>query len=258
MKYIAIFFFLVYSIFSYGQITKEQFFEAGIEVYNKGYYISAIEKFNEVIRADSLFAEAYYYKGLSYEKGTLADYHPEVIKNYKTAIALDSGKYFWEAYYYLARRRIVKDSLISPYFKKAARLNPKNIELHFKYAWAFMHKDSSIAYENFKLVIDLDSNNIIASNNELARNETLILSYIGSYLTIHLNDYPSALNYYNKALKSEPKNVNILIGRAIVFCNLKEYRKKKRDLKKASKIGSYDCHLDYNCKLYYTKRNNNP
>jgi tetratricopeptide (TPR) repeat protein len=237
---------LFYSSFSSGQVTKEQLFENGLNVYEKGFYISAIEYFDRVLEIDSTFAIAYYYKGLSYKKGTYADIHPEVVSNFKKAIQLDTIQNFWEAYFYLARLTQFIDTSFYKLYDKAIFFNPNNSDIYFQrgnyYYWKKMDYKKGVA--DYEKALQLDTKNVNA------------LSGLGFYYYTQIKDLIKALDYFNRAVKLKPNDTGLLFNRAQILCKLDKKTKLKRDLKKLTELTEYSYVIENDCNVRLEKKNN--
>lgn len=232
--------------FSFGQVTKEQLFDNGLKVYEKGYYITAIEYFDRVIEMDSTYATAYYYKGLSYKKGTFADIHPDVVSNFKKAIQLDTLQNFWEAYFYLARLTQFIDTSFYKLYDKAIYFNPNNSDIYFErgnyYYWKKMNYKKGI--EDYEKALQLDNNNVNA------------LSGLGFYYYTQIKDLNKAINYFNRAIKLKPNDTGLLFSRAQILCKLDKKNRLKRDLNKLTELSEYLYTIENDCDIKLKKKNN--
>ena len=245
-KHIIALLIILCSSFASGQVTKEQLFENGLKVYEKGFYITAIEYFDRVIEIDSTFAIAYYYKGLSYKKGTYADIHPEVVSNFEKAIQLDTIQNFWEAYFYLARLAQFTDTSFYNLYDKAIFFNPNNSDIYFQrgnyYYWKKMDYKKGVAdYEN---ALQLDSKNVDA------------LSGLGFYYYTQKKDLSKALDFYNRAIKLKQNDTGLLFNRAQILCKLDKKTKLKRDLNKLTELTEYYYTIENDCNIKLKKKNN--
>ena len=72
--------------------TKDDSVSIGIEELNKGEYISALSCFDEDIKRDPSYSEAYGFRGVVY--GLIGDYD-RAIEDYNEAIELDPGVSFF-------------------------------------------------------------------------------------------------------------------------------------------------------------------
>ncbi len=234
------------SSFAFGQVTKEQLFDNGIKVYEKGFYISAIEYFDRALAIDSTYAIAYYYKGLSYKNGTLADIHPDVVSNFKKAIQLDTTQNFWEGYFYLAYLAQFIDTSFYKLYDKAIFFQPNNSDIYFKrgnyYYWK--KKDYEKGVKDYEKAIQLDSKNINA------------IAGLAFYYYTQKKDLHKSLDYYNRAIKLKPNDTGLLFSRAQIHCKLDNKSKLKKDLKSLTTLSEYIYTNDNDCNLKLTKKNN--
>jgi tetratricopeptide (TPR) repeat protein len=241
--YIIVFLIAICSSFAFGQVTKEQLFDNGLKVYKKGYYITAIEYFDRVIEMDSAYAMAYYYKGLSYKKGTFADIHPDVVSNFKKAIQLDTLQNFWEAYFYLAYLAQFIDTSYYKLYDKAIEFNPNNSDIYYHrgnyYYWKKMDYKKGVA--DYEKALQLDDKNVNA------------LSGLGFYYYTQLKDLNKALDYINRAIKLKPNDTGLLFNRAQILC---KSSKLKKDLNKLPELSEYIYTKDSDCNIKLKKKNN--
>ncbi|MFY7734256.1 MAG: tetratricopeptide repeat protein [Bacteroidia bacterium] len=226
--------------FAFGQSERDLMFNNGLRVFEKGYYISAIEYFDHAINIDSTFAIAYYYKGLAYKKGTFGDIHPDIVSNFKKAIELDTIQNFWEAYYYLARLSVFIDKSYDTLFDKAIKLQPNNSDIYLDRGFNYlMKRDFNNAILDFEKSLQLNSTNFDA------------LKKLASCYLVQKKDLDKALDCYNKALKIKPKDIGLLIDRTRVFCKLGKISKAKQDLKTLNKINQKFNTIDADCNIIY-------
>ncbi len=144
----------------FGQLTKEACLERGKQDYENGYLFSALLHLDQAIGIDSLYADAYYYKALTYMKGFKGDYYAPIINNCKKCISLDSNKNYWQAYYHLAYYYYFRDSSYIKYFDKALFFNPGNIEIVFNLCDANRKwKNSKAELYNCNLAISMEPKN---------------------------------------------------------------------------------------------------
>ena len=244
LKFITILLFLTKTFCVVGQ-TKEDYFTEGVKIFDKGFYVSAIEMFTEAISLDSNYSDAYYYRGLSYKKGTYADIHPKIVENFIKAISLDTSKNYWEAYFYLARLAQFIDTSYYKLFDKAIQFNPTNPEIYYNrgqfYYWKRL--DFQKGVDDYFKMLELDKNNVDALNS------------IAFYYQTVTYDYENAKEYYLKVLKRRPKDITTYEKLAQVYCHQKEIKKRDKLLKKLTKLSDeYSYEMQDNCNFNMTKK----
>lgn len=201
------------------QMTKHDYLESGKEYYYDGFLISAIESFNQAIEKDADFADAYYYKGLTYKKGTQADFYSKIAENFKKAIQLDTAANYWEAYLYLAMKSKYLDQDYPGYFDKALELEPENAGLHEQMAKHYLDKNlPDQALENVNKAIELDPGKASAW-------------YLKANIQFnHFDETKNALATLDKAIKLNPYNIDGRVLRVKIVCKMGKCKKAKKDL----------------------------
>ncbi|MGR6087348.1 MAG: tetratricopeptide repeat protein [Arcticibacter sp.] len=189
-----------------------------------GNHIKGLEYFNEAIKLDSSFADAYHYRALNYrdlKKFKLAQL------DFDRAIAIDNNKpiyYYNRALFYCQELKDYNNSLKD--LCSAIEKDPNNTK--YIYDKAVLNcdylKDTLAAINDFNKILELDSTYIDAITY-------LGLIYSGQgKLELEIKQYEKgiSLEIYN------PKaSAYCYMNRAIIFAQQKEYDKALADLNKA-------------------------
>lgn len=177
---------------------------------------------NEALRIDPRFRDAYIMKGSNY----LFLGKPDLAKSsYETAIQQDPE--FYEGYLMLgALYENEGNKICIEYYKTAAELQPKNVEVLFSLAYAQQQfEQTEEALSVYRKMIHIDTGYYQALNQ------------IGVIKQYNYNDIDSAIYYYNSALQSEPRFVE-------AWHNLGTCYESKGEITKA--MESYAKALKYN------------
>ena len=181
----------------------------GLELYNENKYEGAIEKYDDAIELNPIFAEAYTNRGIA--KDDLEQY-PEAIADYDKAIELNPN-------YAIAynNRGVAKDKLgqypeAMADYNKAIGLNPNDAEAYNNRGVA---KDDlgqySDAIVDFDKAIELNPNYAIAY-----RNRGIAKSNLGKY--------QEAISDYDKAIELDPNEAIAYNNRGIAKYHLGQRR----------------------------------
>lgn len=159
MKIYLLVFIIFQNAFIYSQSTINSIFEIGKKDYENGYCISAIMHFNLAIKFDSLNADAYYYKGLSYLKCERADISDSAVYAFKSAISINPKAPYKIAYLYLADKFFLQDKLALEYVTKAIKIDSTDSESYLLSAFIKwnLHLNSEVIKDIDK-AIQLDPN----------------------------------------------------------------------------------------------------
>jgi tetratricopeptide (TPR) repeat protein len=199
-----------------------EFFNRGVAAQNSRDYVKAIEQYNEAIRLDSKYVEAYNRRGWTYnDKG---DYD-KAIADYNEATRL-APKYIWpynnRGVSYRAKGQY--DKAIAD-FTEAIRIEPKGSDLLYRNrAWAYELKgdhDKSIA--DYTTAIQLDPKN---AGSYTARGN--------AYRAKH--DYPNAIKDFTEVIRLEPRNAQAVRERGLVHVEKKEYDEAIKDYTEAIRL----------------------
>jgi tetratricopeptide (TPR) repeat protein len=212
--------FLTFFSWSFSQ-TKDELFEAGKDNYEKGWLITAVDYFSDAIKLDSNFANAYYYRGLTYTKGALSDCYSPAVDDFYKCIKLQPDSNFWQAYLYIADRKLFPDTSALKYFDKAIELNPTNYLLYqkrgFLKQWNRMFFSALTDY-----------------SKSLELNDKDFVTYDFKASTeIQTGEYLIALVDIDKAIELNSKYAKLYSDKSFILCKLKENKAAKKNKKKA-------------------------
>ena len=201
--------------------TSAVLFHQGFASHNKGKYKEAIEKYDEAIELNPVFAEAYNNRGLA--KGDLKQYQ-EAIADYEKAIELDPNDA--DAY---NNRGIAKNNLGQPQeaiadYNKAIELNPNYAETYNNRGIAKSNLEQhQEAISDFNKAIELNPNYAeIYTNRGFVKNK--------------LRQHQEAIADYNKAIELDPNDVKAYNSRAILKNELGEHEEAMADCDKAIEL----------------------
>ena len=211
---------LLFPLFCYCQ-TKEELFEAGKGDLEKGWLITAVDYFSDAIKLDTNFANAYYYRGLTYIKGAMSDCYEPAVKDFYKCINLQPDSNFWQAYYYIAKQKLFPDTSALKYYDKAIKFNPTNYLIFqnrgFLRQWNRMY---DLALSDYDKAIELNTND--AHTYDLKASTQ-----------IQIKDYSVALITIDKAIELNPKYAKLYGDRSYILCRLNEIKAAKKNIKKA-------------------------
>jgi tetratricopeptide (TPR) repeat protein len=201
--------------------TKEEFFDAGKESLEQGWLITAVDYFSDAIKLDSNFANAYYYRGLTYIKGALSDCYAPAVNDFYKCINLQPDSNFWQAYYYIAKQKLFPDTSALKFYDKAIKFNPTNYLLHqnrgFLRQWNRMYL---LALSDYEKAIELNSNDALTYD-------------LKSSTQVQIEKYSAALKTIDKAIELNPKYAKLYGDKSYILCRLNEIRAAKKNRKKA-------------------------
>jgi tetratricopeptide (TPR) repeat protein len=184
-------------------------------------YQPAIDHVNKALKIDDQNARAYYIKGSIYrESGDTA----RAISSLETAVEQDNR--YEEAYYdlgviYSGR----KDPLAFQYFDNAARINPGNKDV--KYARAKLLQDLGKLDEAISEYEKLEKENKGCPN----------CSYNIGAIYLQLKNEPGkALEWFTKAIVSEPQYVEAYFARGYAYARLGKKDEARADYRKCLQL----------------------
>ena len=177
-------------------------FQKGKDSFENGDYRTAIEFLTKSIKQDSLFADAFNLRGISYLKLFKYD---EALKDFTAAIDLN----------------LLKIGIFGKNKEKAEDLKElKKIlsNYYFNRALVYQEKsDFSNAVSDYKYVIEYDSNHKMSYFN------------LG-YIFYEQKKFDSAIAYFSDVLRIDPRDNDALYNRANVYITIKDYEKAIADL----------------------------
>jgi tetratricopeptide (TPR) repeat protein len=212
--------FVLLAIHCFSQ-SKEEFFEAGKRDLEEGWPITAVDHFSHAIKLDSTFARAYYYRGLAYLKGARSDlYTPAVIDFYK-CITLQPNSNFWQAYSYIADKKLFPHISALKYYTRAIEFNSTNHLLYqrrgFLKQWNGMLSEALADYDK---AINLNKHDF--------RNYEFNAS-----VEIQTGNYTAALKNIDKAIELNPHYAKLYFDKMEILCRLNQVKAAKKIHKKA-------------------------
>lgn len=231
MKYpLLLSFFLFLSGLCFSQ-TKEEFFEAGKEQFENGWLITAVDYFSNAIKLDTNFADAYYYRGLTYIKGSKSDCYEPAVNDFYKCISLQPDSNFWQAYFYIANQKLFPDTAALKFYDRAIELNPSNYLLYQKRGFLKQwNRMLSSAYKDYMKAVALNKSDAQAYD-------------LMAKIDLENGHYFSAITQINKGLEVDPDNAKLYFTKTEVLCRqnkVEEARKThKLALKKAEKSVEY-------------------
>lgn len=228
-------------------------------------YISAIEKFNNVIRVKPYLSEPYFFRGLA--KMNLDDYEG-AIRDYSTAIELNPN--YFHAYMYrgIAYHNLRKFEEAMHDYNTALAIDPGDAYVYANrgmtkaetgdYKGAEKDYSKSLMIDNTLLAAYLnraimrekldDLEGAMADCNAAVKLNMFSDDAYGlrGYLWYKQKDYHNAIEDYNRAMKANPKNKRVLMSRAIVWYDMKKYQEALDDYTKVLEIDSSYIYAYYN------------
>jgi tetratricopeptide (TPR) repeat protein len=180
----------------------KEHFDKGNLFYDRDDYDTAILEFNEAIRIDPNYKEAYLYRGISYLEGK--NDSDNAIADFTQAIRIDPNYmevYFARGYIYGVNSE--NDKAIED-FTQAIRLDPNNSGLYlYRGNIYFIKKDYDKAITDYNQAIRLDP-----------KNASTIIKRGNAYF--NKQDYDKAIADYNQAIRLDPKNAKYKQGLKII------------------------------------------
>ena len=242
--------------------------------FNKGYnYLLldkeiALESFNKVIAADSLYAPAYYYKGLiNYKKGQYA----ECINIFNKALALDSTLDIIHMYKGFAYKQLENDSLAIENFSKYIGRNPNagGLEYTVRGKSKLANGDTKGALDDFstaaneqpteqnhyyRFLVLFENKKYSEAIKEINTTINFNSDFYGYYLhkgntLFKLGKFKEAINTYSSAIKYNEAIADSYYLRGVTFDTISMYNNAINDFTLAIKLNSADG-------TFYSKRGN--
>ncbi len=134
--------------------TKDDFVSIGIEELNKGEYVSALCCFDEAIKRDPSFSEAYGFRGVVY--GLIGDYD-RAVKDYNEAIDLDPEVSFFYSSRGGAYIHNGEYSRAMADLDKSLSLDSGNVEAYITRGLVYTeNREFAKAAEDFQKAVDID------------------------------------------------------------------------------------------------------
>ena len=209
-------------VLSFSQGAQDYYNAAMIKFVSKR-YSESIQDFSKAIKEKPGFIDAYFNRGIAYEKVNMLD---KAIKDYSKVIKLDPGMN--EAY--INRALLYKKS---KKYKLAIKDFNTAIELRPNFAFAYLYRgdtyyemDSLVAAAiDYKLLLDL-------LPSYLRAHERLALIYYQQ------GNYEDALTYASKLCSLDSSKSGNFVLRAKIFIALKRIEPACKDIKHAIEMGS--------------------
>jgi tetratricopeptide (TPR) repeat protein len=212
-------------------------YDRGVEYFDKESYIEAIAEFDQAIRLDPNYAEAYAYRARSYNSNSSKRDLNQGLSDANKAIQLNPRLgigYFARAYVYSEKNDY--DRAIADY-TEAIRLNPN-------FAPAYNNRGIRYSEKN-------DNDRAIADFTEAIRiNPNYSTAYISRGNAFYdKKDYDRAIADYTEAIRINPNYSNAYNNRGDAYYNKKEYDRAIADYNEAIR-------LNPNSAGYYNNRGN--
>jgi tetratricopeptide (TPR) repeat protein len=201
--------------------SKEELFEAGKRDLEEGWPITAVDYFSDAIALDSTFAWAYYYRGLAYLKGARSDRYTPAVNDFYKCIKLQPDSNFWQAYFYIADKKLFPDTSALNYYSRAIELNPTNHLLYqkrgFLKQWNRMFSEALADYDK---AIHLNKDDFLTYDFKAS-------------IEIQMGNYIAALKDINKAIELNPDYSKLYFDKTEVLCRLNQVKAAKKNHKTA-------------------------
>ncbi|XP_078601975.1 uncharacterized protein LOC144876496 isoform X1 [Branchiostoma floridae x Branchiostoma japonicum] len=192
-------------------------------------YMDALEAFNNALKVNPSYAEAYYQRGLT----RLRLKQSKGIQDFNRALALDP--YIFQAFlsraaYYGMKGRYTKAIMNC---NEAIKLQPNSVRAYlYRGAPKYYVKTYKLAVKDLSKAASID--------------RTCSLAYFNRAVCYHeMKDFEKALQDYGIVLLLEEKNLKVLINRGLLYFEQKDYRNALQDFMAASQVDVKDpklCH----------------
>ncbi len=201
-------------------------FQQGKKKYEQGKSEEAIANFNEVIRLNPNFTQAYVYRGLAYKRLGMTE---KAIDDYTQALRLSVNNRNDQASIYYNRGLAYSD-LRKPQeavddFSKAIQLNPKDADAYYRRGFILSEKS-----EIQQAIADF--------SKAIALNPSYLSAYAQRGLTFdgYLGDLPAATADFIKAVRLKPQNEEDYWNRGNARFNLGDLRGAVADFTEALRL----------------------
>ncbi|XP_078682864.1 uncharacterized protein LOC144917111 isoform X2 [Branchiostoma floridae x Branchiostoma belcheri] len=192
-------------------------------------YMDALEAFNNALKVNPSYAEAYYQRGLT----RLRLKQSKGIQDFNRALALDP--YIFQAFlsraaYYGMKGRYTKAIMNC---NEAIKLQPNSVRAYlYRGALKYYVKTYKLAVKDLSKAASID--------------RTCSLAYFNRAVCYHeMKDFEKALQDYGIVLLLEEKNLKVLINRGLLYFEQKDYRNALQDFMAAAQVDVKDpklCH----------------
>jgi tetratricopeptide (TPR) repeat protein len=230
-KQVFIVFIFFFPVFVFAQKTPKQSLDLGIEKYKKRDYVSAINYFTEAISSDSMFINAYIYRGIAKDA---QDNFTGALTDFNKARKLDSN----DVYVYIERSQtflnIGELEAASKDFQKIIQLNPNSQDA----ADAFFY----LARINFKQKKYEQAVNYYTRVLKFRPDDPEIVFLRGECKFL-LGDYGGAIKDFDLALSKDDDNEVAYVLRGQSKLKLDDKKGACDDFAKAKKNGYKDAVL---------------
>jgi len=194
----------------------------------------AIASFNEAIRLDPNFSDAYYYRASAYEKKADLD---KAFADYTEVIRLGNEKWKEENAYsrraYISKQKGDFDNAIADY-TEAIRLNPTRIFGYYDRADAYNKKgDYDKAIADYTEAIRLNPSHIYDADKIVSAYSNRAGEYIKRNKR---GDYDKAMADYNEAIRINPKSASAYSERGWAYFQKRKYTEARADANAALQI----------------------
>ena len=228
-------------------------------------YVTAIEKFNQVIRIKPHLAEPYFSRGLA--KLNLDDYNG-ALGDFSKAIDLDMNYFHAYAYRGIVLRHLKRYEEAMSDFNTAISINSRHAYVYANRAITEADMgDYKAAEEDYTKALIIDNKFLpVYLNRAVLRekqgdmegamadcNAAIQLNMLSDdafglrgYLMYQQALYHDAIEDYNRGLKANPENIRLLMSRAIAWYEMKQYTEALADYTRVLKLDSTYIYAYYN------------
>jgi tetratricopeptide (TPR) repeat protein len=177
-------------------------------------YDEAIGPVNRSLAYDSLFREAYLYRGMIYAKKMM---YPEAIADYNMALRLDSS--YGQVYYFRAISLAGKGDFLNSVadYKKAKNLFKDSIEDFLRSI------EANATVEDYRIAVS-DYNKML-----VARPENYEALFSRGYLKATLDDLDGAIDDLSKAISIKADNPELFLQRGVALAKKGDFAASVKD-----------------------------